>query len=444
MIENAIRGLVVCLMKAALYFPGHGKVIEATSDAFRAIRTVLLSEGELTFGIRERQLIYRGEPLYEVSLYAVRLIDALLERGAHGLSFEERLEADEVLRLIEFLSEEPSDQESLYDAQRHLASKGITHIALQTMPAETSLETPILSETAAVGNTYQDSMAFLQQMVIDTKRGQTFDVPRAQALAENIVNCVGERSDDALSFTAFKDFDEYTYNHSVNVCILTVALARTLTQDKELLLRVSEAALLHDVGKVFIPEEVLYKPGKLTDQEYAMVKTHPERGARFLADLSGVHNMSVSAAFGHHLGYDLGGYPKVEDRTHLDLVTMTINLIDVYEALISRRPYKKSMPCDRAAAALIDGAGTQFNPFLVRAFVRVVGVYPPGARIRLKSGELAVVKAINPAHLDRPTVMVTSDREGKDISEPYVVDTSELDSVGNFAYDIEKAVSADD
>ena len=443
-IEETIRGLVVCLMKTALYFSRHGKVIEATSDAFRAIRTIILSEGKLVLGIRERQLIYKGEPLYEVSLYAVRLIDALLERHAHGLSFEQGLEEKEVLRLIEFLSEQPADREDLQNARKNLESKGVVHISLESAPAETTLGAEILSAVTRVGSTYQDSMSFLQQMVVDTKSGRAFDVPKAQALAENIVNCVGDCRDEALSFTAFKDYDEYTYNHSVNVCMLTVALAKTLTQDKELLVRIGEAALLHDVGKVFIPEEVLYKPGKLTDEEYAMVKTHSERGARFLAHLPGIHSLSVSAALGHHLGYDLSGYPVTKDRAHLDPVTMMINLIDVYEALISKRPYKNSVPCDRAAAILIGGAGTQFNPSLVHVFIRVIGLYPPGARVQLESGETAVVKAINPLHLDRPKVMVISDREGSEVSEPYPVDTCEVDSRGGFVHNIEKAVSADD
>jgi len=270
-LEEAVRGLVVCLMKASLYFPRHGKVLEAASDAFRAIRTVLLTEGRLVIGIRERQLVFNGQPLYELSLYAVRLIDALLEHSAHGLSFEPGLQEEEVLHLTEFLIETPRGRETIDDAQSRLKSKGAPHIKLERMPAETTLGAAFLPEVSAFGSTYQDTMSFLQQMVIDTKRGRGFDVLKAQALAEDIVNSVGERADEALSFTAFKDFDEYTYNHSVNVCILTVSVAKELTQDKGMLMRIGEAALLHDVGKVFIPEDVLYKPGKLSSEEYEMV-----------------------------------------------------------------------------------------------------------------------------------------------------------------------------
>jgi len=432
---------MVSMMKAALYFPGHAKVQQAATEALEAIRDAAEPEDKLVLGIRERQLIHAGRPLYDLSLYAVRLIDALRERRAHGVTFEQGVTLGELISLIEFLGEKGGIG-NYEEAEERLRSKGVRNVTLARMPAE-ALSGGALAGMLDTSGVYQDSVSFLQEMVIETASGREFDVDKTLGLAESIVDCVQEKRDEALSFTAFKDYDEYTYNHSVNVCILTVALANTLTEDKKLLVRVGEAALLHDVGKIFVPEEVLYKPGKLTDEEYEMVRMHPERGAKYLASLEGVHSLSVSAAYGHHLGYDQSGYPRLKEKIYVDPVTQIINLVDVYEALTSKRPYKKSTPCDQAASILIDGAGKQFNPGLVRAFVRMLGVYPPGSQVRLTSGETAIVQAIEPKNLERPRVLVVSDRDGKELSEPFAVDTSAIDSEGNFVYSIEKAVPAE-
>ncbi len=443
-IEDVIRGLMACLMKAALYFPRHGKVHEAAAAVLESVQKMAASEGKVVLGIRERQIVYKGRPLYDISLYAARLIDAVRAKQAYGVSFETNVTAEEIVGLVEFLTAKSKGSEELDGARTELRAKHVTHIALEDMPAEISAGEQLVLGVSDTASVYQDSISMLQDLTISARTAQGFDVARVAGLAESVATCVRQRRDELLALTSFREYDEYTYNHSVNVCILTVALANSLTQDSELLVQIGEAALLHDVGKVFVPEEVLYKPSTLTVEEYEIVKTHPQRGASFLATVEGVHDISVSAAFGHHLGFDQSGYPRLEEKIHVDTVTLMINIADVYEALTSKRPYKKSMAPDKAAAVLVDGAGTQFDPALVRAFVRVLGLYPPGTRVRLIRGGAGIVQSVNQDSLDRPKVIVVSGPEGDEIQEPYVLDTSELNEKGEFVDGIKEVMHAED
>ncbi|NLI82881.1 MAG: HD domain-containing protein [Deltaproteobacteria bacterium] len=166
--------------------------------------------------------------------------------------------------------------------------------------------------------------------------------------------------------------DEYTFTHVVNVCILTLIQAEKLGFGGRQLYDIGMASLLHDVGKTFIPEEILSKPGALTSDERALIETHPVKGGRYLLEVGGMPKVAVLAAMEHHLRFDGSGYPKLSPGWKPHIVAQMITIADVFDALRSRRPYSAPKPMEEIVKILNKEKGTTFNPYLVRNFLEII------------------------------------------------------------------------
>jgi putative nucleotidyltransferase with HDIG domain len=205
----------------------------------------------------------------------------------------------------------------------------------------------------------------------------------------------------------------------VNVSILTMGQARGLGIDGPLLREFGLAALMHDIGKVRTPLDILNKPDKLTDDEFVIMKRHVVDGAEILRMTPDVPALAPVVAFEHHLRVDGSGYPNGVARSALNIGTMLCSIADVYDAMRSQRHYQKAFPTDRILAVLKRNDGTQFDQHLVRRFVQLIGIYPSGNLVRLNSGEIAVVMNTYAPDPYRPHVRVLIDREGQRIELPY-------------------------
>jgi putative nucleotidyltransferase with HDIG domain len=208
-----------------------------------------------------------------------------------------------------------------------------------------------------------------------------------------------------------KNYDNYTFTHMVNVSILAMGQARGLGIDGALLRELGIAALMHDIGKVRTPSEILNKPDKLTDTEFTILKRHTVEGAEILRSTPEMPTLAPIVAFEHHLRADGSGYPGGVVRPALNLATTLVGIADVYDAMRSQRVYQEAFPSDRILAVLQRNHGQQFDQHLVRRFAQLVGIYPVGNIVRLNSGELAVVLQTHAPDPYRPRVrvMVTAD-----------------------------------
>jgi len=202
----------------------------------------------------------------------------------------------------------------------------------------------------------------------------------------------------------------------VNVSVYTLAVARHHVRRAETMAALAQAALLHDVGKVAVPREVLYKKGPYTSEEWDLMRAHPVRGAEILAATPGVDDLAVMAAFGHHLRHDGSGYPKIGAPMGRHPLVSLLAIADVYEALVAERPYKRPMPPDEAIALIVREAGRQFDAALVGAFVRVIGIFPIGSYVRLSDGREGIIARVNPDALGQPVVRIAG--EDGDSSDP--------------------------
>ncbi|RTZ93475.1 MAG: hypothetical protein DSY91_02040, partial [Deltaproteobacteria bacterium] len=219
---------------------------------------------------------------------------------------------------------------------------------------------------------------------------------------------------------------DYTLNHSMNVCVLSVALGYRLGLDRKRLADLGVAALFHDVGKIGIPKEILTKPAKLTNEEFEIIKTHPFQGAEILTLIRGFRTRPVRAilvALEHHMGKDYKGYPNVPIKKDLNLFSKIVTIVDVFDAMTTPRIYmKRAFKRDEALRIMMKDSGKKFDPLLLKAFISMLGLFPIGSLALLNTGELAVVFETNrdPVLFEKPKVKLITDKEGNMIDGPVI------------------------
>jgi len=228
-------------------------------------------------------------------------------------------------------------------------------------------------------------------MFQEVRMGKAVDAATAGALVEEISSSVMRNPGALVSLARLKSADDYTYMHSVAVCALMISLGRQLGIEGEMLREVGMAGLLHDMGKAFTPKEVLNKPGKLTDEEFAIMKRHPVEGHRVLLEGGAVGDIPLDVCLHHHEKVDGSGYPHRLPDEKISLYAKMGAVCDVYDAITSNRPYKAGWDPAESIRKMTEWSKGHFDLRVFQAFVKSIGIYPVGSLVRLESGRLGVV-----------------------------------------------------
>lgn len=243
-------------------------------------------------------------------------------------------------------------------------------------------------------------------MFQEARMGKAVDSGAASELVEEISASVMRNPGALISLARLKSADDYTYMHSVAVCALMVALARQLKLDENLARELGMAGLLHDMGKAFLPHAVLSKPGKLTDEEFSIIKQHPEEGHKTLLEGGAVGEIPLDVCLHHHEKMDGSGYPEHLPGDKISLYAKMGAVCDVYDAITSNRPYKSGWDPAESIRKMAEWCKGHFDEQIFQSFVKSIGIYPIGSLVRLGSGRLAVVMEQSEKSLMTPTVKV--------------------------------------
>ena len=269
-------------------------------------------------------------------------------------------------------------------------------------------------------------------MFQEARMGKALQLDEVSILVDDINDSISRNPEAFLSLSRLKTKDNYTYLHSVAVCALMIALGKQMGLSPSLLKDLGMAGLLHDVGKMMIPDEVLNKPGRLTEEEFDLVKSHPERGWKILKGSPGVCDMALDVCLHHHERVDGKGYPKKLSGVALSLFARMGAVCDVYDAITSVRCYKSGWEPAEAIRKMAEWQEGHFDSNVFHAFVKTIGIYPSGTLVKLKSTRLAVVIEQSSTSLITPIVKVFFSTTANSYVNPEIVDLSKtIDSIIN-------------
>ena len=283
---------------------------------------------------------------------------------------------------------------------------------------------PASVEFARAAKICAQSKRAVTSMFQEARMGKAVDTASAQKLVEEIADSVSRNPGALISLARLKTADDYTYMHSVAVCALMIALAKQLGLDPAQTRSLGIAGLLHDLGKAMMPMDVLNKPGKLTDEEFAIIKTHPEEGYKLLLSSTGADEIALDVVLHHHEKTDGSGYPKRLKDTEISLHAKMGAVCDVYDAITSNRPYKAGWDPAESLRRMAEWANGHFDPTVFQAFVKSLGIYPIGSLVKLKSGRLGLVIEQSPKSLLTPSIKVFYSTRSDARIKPEIVDLS--------------------
>lgn len=425
-----VQAMYAALRALKLYPLDNQTARSAIQDLDEATARLLLLEGRIT-------LQYVGDFCFlndlrlriDLTSYATfgGVGRALRRHGIGQIHVDPDVTASEWVTFLSLLLEEPRSADPYADFLRRLDATQVRHLAVAPWVDEPATR-PVDAARETAKATYFQSVAAAREALQGARMGQGIALRRVRRAVQSIVDQVLTNEASILGMTALRDYDEYTFTHSVNVCIFSVALGKKIGLTKSQLFELGFCALLHDIGKTRLPAEITNKAGPLTDDEWAQMREHTTEGLLLLLTLPNFPEVPLRAplvAYEHHMHVALTGYPTVRRPRRIGLLSRIVAVADGFDAATSRRSYQ-AVPWtpDRVLQEMRDNPRRGYDPLLVKAFISLTGIYPVGTLVVLDSFELAVVTRgpSDPARPHLPTVKVIFDEMGLPIDPPVELD----------------------
>src|SRR3954451_2043895 len=432
--EELIRRLAAAMRGTELYSPSH-PLVQRGIDAFTAAATErLCAVPSVVIGFIGDEVVVDGTRLPRGTASLVGFARDLRDRGIEKVTLTRGLSRGEVGHLIAAFS----DRSSPLPLPDRLVSKGVRNVTLGKIVVEEVSDDQV--GIAAARRVYTTAVETAETLWDAAKAGDQPDPSAARKIIDGLARLVTHDRTSLMALTAIKKYDNYTFTHMVNVSALAMAQARAFNLDGPLLREFGFAALMHDIGKVHTPLEVLNKPDKLTKEEFDVMKRNVVDGAHILRRTPEMPALARIVAFEHHLKQDLSGSPEKIGSRKLNLCTMIVSIADVFDALRSNRPYREGMATVRIRSIMGEQGNPAFNQLLLKRFVNLMGLFPVGTLVRLTRGEIAVVNAEHPSDPFRPQVNILVDRSSATLDTPLLANTWERDSRGDHPHAVVEAV----
>ncbi|MEO6446746.1 MAG: HD domain-containing phosphohydrolase [Gemmatimonadaceae bacterium] len=457
-IRKAGRQLIVTVYGAMrvirLYPPENEAVRNALAELAQSAHMIFAREQELELRASNEFMFVNSTRLrLDLDNYASfsQILSLLRGGGVGSVRVQGGTEPRDWLVFLSLLLAQAKNAEELttYDLAEKLQAAGVHAFELgPPMVEEDDADFQQRAKEAAK-RTYSQSVAVTKEVMNSIRLGASPNLKKIKRIVQSIVDQILEEETSLIGLTTIRDYDEYTFTHSVNVCIFSVALGRRLGLTKLQLSDLGLAALFHDIGKSRVPLAVLNKSDGLTDDDWRWLAAHPWLGVLALFQMRGQQELPLRAmvvAYEHHMKADLSGYPRsIRPRTQ-SIFSKIVAVADGFDAATSRRTYQ-TVPMSPAAvlAGMRDNPRRGMDPVVVKGFINLLGIFPVGTLLVLDTFELAVVHATNPnpAAISRPVVRIVSDDRGNVLYPGQLVDLSEQHPEGTFKRTIIKTENPD-
>ena len=435
--RELITQIHILIKTAQIHGPTNVALAQQLEQAMRTITDLWRWSDDVCLRL-EGEYIYLDELKLKMDIEGfasfTAVIDIFKHLGVGTVNFKKPASEEEVSRFIYLLVQaDPNAQTPFKVLTDQMSKSGILNIEIEEWEErKDSFDQALFDTKAAAKSTYFRTMTAVSEVMENVKLGQAVSVKRAKRVVQSMVDLLLQDESTLLGLTTLRSHDEYTHNHSVNVCILSLAVAQHLGYSKKQLTDIGIAALFHDIGKAEIPAEILNKPSEFTEEEWQIMRRHPVLGVKYIIKLKGINDTTirmVTGIFEHHLNYDVSGYPKIDRPWELSLLGRIIGIVDCYDALTSSRVYNRQpYSPEKALKYMISKSGRAFDPTLMKIFVNSIGIFPIGTFVLLDTFELAVVIQANsnPGRAERPKVKVIADPSGREL-DGRIIDLSEQD-----------------
>ncbi len=408
--ENAarvtLRSIQALSRQMSLYPTGHPSTGEALSVATAAAEALSVNEGGAAVITLLGDSIYLGKAILpHTSLELSSFLRTLQSRGIESISFASPVAGADIADLGAFIAGLSGDVPA--EATIRLNESPYSRSDLES------------GESSGVRRSYTRSLDVLRGMAAALERDEHFDLSGAAWVVEQLVEQTISQPAASLLLSTMKSHDEYTFFHSVNVCILSISMGRMVGLPTDQLSALAMGALLHDIGKVRVAPSILQFPGRLDAAQWRQIKLHPQEGAAaILTAASPMQEIAATIAFEHHARFDGSGYPPPHrsDRS-LHFYSRLVATTDTYDAITTRRSYRRAETPNRALHVILNGAGTIYDPDFARAFIEMVGVYPAGSLLRLSDGDLVMVTRAD-EHGESPEVVLLQPAGDEILEQP--------------------------
>lgn len=352
--------------------------------------------------------------------------------GIGGIELEPGVERGEWTAFLNLLQSDPASDDPFARVRERLESTGMGRIRVE--PVRETAGGPTGEESRAVARrTYDQSVVVAREAMLGVRMGKGVSVRRVKRAVQQIVDQVLNNESSMLGMTVLRDYDQYTFAHSVNVCIFSVAIGKKLALSKRELFELGMGGLLHDLGKVKLPIELTNKTGALEEAEWEAMKEHPTEGMLALLETPGLGELPLRTmlmAYEHHMKIDLTGYPQSNRPRNPTIFSRIVSIADGFDAATTKRSYQ-AVPWlpDAVLREMRDNPRRGFDPLLVKAFISLTGFYPVGSLVVLDTFELAVVVAPSTRSdgYHQPVVRVIYDDVGIPLGQPRTLDLAEVD-----------------
>ena len=361
-LQKLIRLLTTAAANAALYHPEHRQVLRLNKQALNVLQYLFNVHSNITLKVVEEQLIFANKPVAG-NLAVDRLLESLSRNGIGHLQIEPGVYAEELLGLIIILSKSQDKQ---------IEIKGSENIHFGQV--EIRYRNPKSGQLAKLnlGKIAEHEADRFMDIYQTVRSKQKLEMAGINEIVDGFVGAFNSQSDSFMAIAPLRSMDEYTYTHSTNICMLNLAQAKSLRIEGQLLNDIGIAAMLHDVGKMFISPDILSKSSQLNEEEWKIMQQHPRLGAEYLLTTPGVPRLAVVTAFEHHMRYDNTGYPQAEQPWQQHICSYMTAISDTYDAMRTHRAYQKSLDMDKIVSIMLNLAGNKLHPQLTYNFLQIL------------------------------------------------------------------------